>query len=83
MKKVLIFVASGFSTRMGGFPEGLSLVNGKPVIVNAIDFARDYYDEVYIVCNYKTEPHFQKVLAEFEVKDVNLRPIVTGNADTE
>lgn len=83
MKKVLIFVASGFSTRMGGFPKGLSLVNGKPVIVNAIDFARDYYDEVYIVCNYKTEPHFQKVLAEFEVKDVNLRPIVTGKGDAE
>lgn len=83
MRKVLIFVASGFSTRMGGFPKGLSLVNGKPVIANAIDCARPYFDDIYIICNYKTELHFQNVLSEYEVKDVNLRPIVTGKGDAE
>lgn len=62
MRKVLIFVASGFSTRMGGFPKGLALVNGKPVIANAIDCAIPYYDDIYVICNFKTESHFQKVL---------------------
>lgn len=83
MRKVLIFVASGFSTRMGGFPKGLALVNGKPVIANAIDCAIPYYDDIYVICNFKTESHFQKVLLENGVKDVNLRPIITGKGDAE
>lgn len=83
MNKVLIFVASGFSTRMGGFPKGLSMVNDKPVLVNAIDNARNLYDSIYVICNYKTQEHFEKVLAEYNMDNVNIRPIITGKGDAE
>lgn len=83
MKKILIFVSSGFSTRMGGFPKGLSLVNGKPVIVNAIDNAHSLYDDIYVVCNYKTKEHFETVLSDNKTENVKIRPIVTGKGDAE
>lgn len=83
MDKILIFVASGYSTRMGGFPKGLSMVNDKPVLVNAIDNARRLYDAIYVVCNYKTKEHFEAVLSEYKTEDVKIRPIITGKGDAE
>ena len=81
-KKVLLFVASGLSTRMGGFPKGLATVNGIPVIINAINNANKYYDDIYIICNYNTENHFKEVLMKYDYP-AKLRPIITGKGDAE
>lgn len=82
MKKILVFVASGFSTRMGGFPKGLAKVNDVPVIANAINNAAPYYESIYVICNFKTEDQFKNIFEEYNVK-ANLRPIVTGKGDAE
>ena len=54
MKKILVFVASGFSTRMGGFPKALAKVGDSRVIINAINNSEKYYDDIYRFCYYKT-----------------------------
>lgn len=82
MKKILIFVSSGLSTRMGGFPKGLSEVGGTTVLAHAIRIAEPYYDKIYVICNFTTEPKFSKLLGE-ENLPVKLRPIITGKGDAE
>lgn len=85
MRKVLIFVASGFSTRMGGFPKGLAEVRGVPVIVNAINNSRDLFDDTIIVANHETRPRFESKIAEYAdvVAGAEVREIVTGKGDAE
>lgn len=83
MNKVLVFVASGFSTRMGGNPKGLSILNDTPVIINAIRNARPFFDSIYIVSNHMTKGAFNEALVKYNCKDVNLRSIVTGKGDAE
>ena len=51
MKKILIFVASGFSTRMGVHPKALAKIGQSRVILNAINNAEKYYDDIFIICN--------------------------------
>lgn len=40
MRKILIFVVAGFSTRMGGFPKALAKIGGLPVIVHASNHSK-------------------------------------------
>ena len=82
MKKVLIFVASGYSTRMGGFPKALAKVGEKCVIVNAIELAAPYYDNIFVIANPTTFPAFQTELEHHTLK-VSVRKIVTGKGDAE
>lgn len=82
MKKILIFVASGFSTRMGGFPKALAQVDGTRVILNAINNAERYYDDIYIICNPMTKPNFEKVINE-DGNRAKVREILTGKGDAE
>lgn len=83
MNKVLVFVASGLSTRMGGSPKGLSILNDTPVIINAIRNARPFFDSIYIVSNHMTKGAFNEALVKYNCGDVNLRSIVTGKGDAE
>lgn len=82
MRKILIFVASGFSTRMGGFPKALAEVDGTPVIIHALNRAEGYYDHVYIVCNGHTLQAFSEAVGKHGC-DVAVRAIVTGKGDAE
>lgn len=82
MRKILIFVASGFSTRMGGFPKALAEVDGTPVIIHALNRAEGYYDSVYIICNEHTFPAFNEAVGKHG-RDVAVQIIVTGKGDAE
>lgn len=82
MKKILIFVASGFSTRMGGFPKALAEVDGSPVIIHALNRAEEYYDSAYIICNEHTLPAFSGIVEKYG-RNVCVRSIVTGKGDAE
>lgn len=82
MGHVLIFVASGFSTRMGGFPKALVKINNVPVIAHAIREARSFYDCIYVICNFETQNQFATVLNQYQLPAL-LRPIVTGKGDAE
>lgn len=79
MKKILIFVASGFSTRMGGFPKALAKVDEQPVILSAIMNANKFYDYIYVVCNQMTYSAFCDVIQD----DALVRTIITGKGDAE
>ena len=82
MRKILIFVASGFSTRMGGFPKALAEVDDTPVIIHALNRAEGYYDSVYIICNEHTFPAFNEAVGKHG-RDVVVQTIVTGKGDAE
>lgn len=82
MKKILIFVASGFSTRMGGFPKALAKVGKTRVVLNAINNAKEYFDDIYIICNAMTKPQFEEVISE-DGNRAKVRNIVTGKGDAE
>lgn len=82
MKKILIFVASGFSTRMGGFPKALAKVGNGRVILNAINNACKYYDDIYIICNSMTKDQFKEII-EANGNKAKIRDIITGKGDAE
>jgi len=82
MKKILIFVASGLSTRMGGFPKALAKVGNTRVILNAIDCARRFYDGIFIITNGKVKPSFDEVIAN-DGNRAKVREIITGKGDAE
>lgn len=82
MRKILIFVASGFSSRMGGFPKALAEVSGTPVIVHAMNCSKAYYDDIFIICNEKTFPSFNEVVEKYGC-NAAVRTIITGKGDAE
>lgn len=82
MKKILVFVASGFSTRMGGFPKALAKVGDSRVIINAINNSEKYYDDIYIICNSMTKSKFDEVIME-DGNRAKVREIITGKGDAE
>ena len=82
MKKILIFVASGFSTRMGGYPKALAKIGQSRVILNAINNAEKYYDDIFIICNSMTKSQFEGVISE-DGNRAKVRDIVTGKGDAE
>lgn len=82
MKKILVFVASGLSTRMGGFPKALAKVGNTCVILNAIDCATRFYDDIYIITNGKVKPSFDEVIGN-DGNRAKVREIITGKGDAE
>ena len=82
MKKILIFVASGLSTRMGGFPKALAQVGDTRVILNAINCADQYYDDIFIITNGKVKPSFDEVISN-DGNRAKVREIITGKGDAE
>jgi len=82
MKRILVFVASGFSTRMGGFPKALAQVGDSRVILNAINNSVKYYDDIFIICNAITKPQFENLISE-DGNRAKIRDIVTGKGDAE
>lgn len=82
MRKILIFVVAGFSTRMGGFPKALAKIDGLPVIVHALNHSKNFYDNIFIICNEKTFPSFYETVEKYG-SNATVRTIVTGKGDAE
>ena len=51
MHKTLLVIAAGLSTRFGGKPKHLAIIDGETVIENTLSFAKQYYDNIYIAIN--------------------------------
>ena len=82
MKRILVFVASGLSTRMGGFPKALAQVGNTRVILNAINCANQYYDDIFIITNGRVKPSFDEVISN-DGNRAKVREIITGKGDAE
>ena len=51
MHKTLLVIAAGLSTRFGGKPKHLAIIDEETVIENTLSFAKQYYDNIYIAIN--------------------------------
>jgi len=82
MDKFLVFVAAGNSTRMGGVPKALSLVDNVPIIINTIKLALPYYDRAYVVSNAQNKQLFEDAISSYSDK-VSVFDIVSGQGDAD
>ncbi len=76
MKRVLLILASGKSSRFGGYPKALCDVDGKPVAQRTVDLAAGYYDACYLTLNKELYPRFKTA-----VKKCAVFAIGTGQGD--
>lgn len=76
MSKILLIVASGKSTRFGGYPKAFALIGDKLVVENTVHLAKPIFDEIYIAVNEETYAEYKN-----KVTGCKMFPIVTGNGD--
>lgn len=75
-RKILLIVASGKSTRFGGYPKAFVHIGDKTVVENTVDLAKPVFDEIYIAVNEETYAMYEDKIA-----GCRMFPIVTGNGD--
>lgn len=76
MKKILLIVASGKSTRFGGYPKAFVPIGDRLVVENTVHLARPMFDEIYMAVNEETYGAYKDKIA-----GCRMFPIVTGNGD--
>ena len=54
MKKILLIVAAGKSSRFGGYPKAFCILGERTNVENTIDKAKDIFDEIYVGLNIET-----------------------------
>jgi molybdopterin-guanine dinucleotide biosynthesis protein A len=69
-KKALIILASGKSSRFGGFPKALCTIEGKYIAQHTIDIAGQYYDDTYLVLNKEIYGQYQSKIENCHVVDI-------------
>lgn len=82
MKKVLIFIAAGNSTRMGGQPKALLNVGEYPILINTINIAESLFDKIYIVSNTQNLDKFRDTVLSYN-KQVEVFDIKSGQGDAD
>lgn len=73
---VLLIVASGKSTRFGGFPKAFCQIGRSTNVENTISLANGIYDKVYLAVNRITFEKYKE-----SVKGCELFSIITGQGD--
>ena len=76
LRKILLIVASGKSTRLGGYPKAFVPIGDKLVVENTAHLAKPVFDEIYIGVNEETYAVYKD-----KVTGCRMFPIVTGNGD--
>lgn len=76
LRKILLIVASGKSTRFGGYPKAFVPIGDKLVVENTLHLAAPMFDEIYIAVNEETYAAYKDKLT-----GGRMFPIVTGNGD--
>lgn len=76
MRNILLIVASGKSTRFGGYPKAFVPIGDKLVVENTVHLAKPMFDEIYVAVNEETYAVYKDKLTECK-----MFPIVTGNGD--
>lgn len=75
-KKTLLIVASGKSTRFGGYPKAFVSIGNKMVVENTVNLAKSLFDEIYIAVNEETYVAYKD-----KILGCRMFPIITGNGD--
>lgn len=75
-RKILLIVASGKSTRFGGYPKAFVPIGDNLVVENTVHMAKPMFDEIYIAVNEETYDVYKDKIA-----GCRMFPIVTGNGD--
>ena len=75
---VLLILASGKSTRFGGYPKAFCKINGIPNVIRTSSFAKDIFSDIYLAVNCETYKTMN-----IELEGVQIFPIVTGNGDAD
>lgn len=73
---ILLIVASGKSSRFGGFPKAFCQIGDRTNSENTIMHAKKFYDKIYIGVNRNTYQQFHGIM-----KDCEMFSIVTGQGD--
>lgn len=76
--KTLLILASGYSSRFGGFPKAFCQINGKYNVQRTIDIAKKFFSTIYVVVNEKTFNMFKN-----SINDAIMIKIRPGNGDAE
>ena len=58
MKKVLLIVAAGKSSRFGGYPKAFCILGNKMNVENTIEKASECFDEIYVGLNEETVANY-------------------------
>lgn len=74
--KILLIVASGKSSRFGGFPKAFCQIGDKTNADNTIEQAKRLYDKVYIGVNRSTYAEYYN-----KISDCEMFSIITGQGD--
>lgn len=76
MRKILLIVAAGKSSRFGGFPKGFCKIGKGCVIDNTIAKSKKYFDDIYLGLNDSIYEEYSE-----KIKGCNVFGIKTGHGD--
>ncbi len=68
--KILIILASGKSSRFGGFPKAFCQIGNKYIVQNTIDRACNFYKKIYLVLNREIYPAYYDKLTGCTVIEI-------------
>ena len=77
MKKVLLIVAAGKSSRFGGYPKAFCMMGNKMNVENTIEKAKGIFDEIYVGLNVETVEKYRDLKLDAQVLKIN-----TGQGDS-
>lgn len=83
MQKILIIVAAGNSSRMGGKPKALADFDGAPVITNTINNAQSYFNQIVVVSNEQNYDSFQETVKRIGLTNISVIQIKSGFGDAD
>jgi len=73
---VLVILASGKSSRFGGYPKAFCQINGKYIVQKTVDLARTYFTDIYLVINNEISNEYRNVIKGCKIFSIN-----TGQGD--
>lgn len=76
MNDILLIVASGKSSRFGGYPKALATIGNGTNVENTIRLAHPYFEKIYLAVNKENRPLFQKISKQCEIFEIQ-----TGNGE--
>ena len=78
MENILIVLAAGKSSRVGGYPKAFCRLNGQTNVAHTVSLAHQYFSKVYVVVNEET---YRSGIPEMPETDII--SIVTGQGDAD
>ena len=77
MKKVLLIVAAGKSSRFGGYPKAFCMMGNRMNVENTIEKAKSVFDDIYVGLNIETVEQYKDLKLDAHILKIN-----TGQGDS-